>query len=304
MSYRLWSPRTIPKKESDEVIKSSIEDLVLIPRESEDTSDNDSEYDLPFCGNFVTLSNPLFDSNDDFTSSNDGSLLEEDVPEENFKIYEQALLVTHLFDVNEHECFDPGGDIDEIDADVSTDIKDGYHDLEGDIIYLESLLINDIILNLLPKVFLDHYPRSLKDEPNIDDLKTKENVRFTFKDHHYLSLTFVIKIFLPFLTYPMNSLHLLSSGSENTIFDPDISAYSFYSLEPVAYKSMMMIFPFFYFYLKDKGIRGNGYSQKDKNMAKWTKTSMRLEEREKMKQITYSSLMGQPVPVLWAESAH
>ncbi|GJY56635.1 hypothetical protein Tco_0455750 [Tanacetum coccineum] len=40
----------------------------------------------------------------------------------------------------------PGGDIDEIDADVSTDIKDGYHDSEGDIIYLKSLLINDTIL--------------------------------------------------------------------------------------------------------------------------------------------------------------
>ncbi|GJT04034.1 putative reverse transcriptase domain-containing protein [Tanacetum coccineum] len=232
MSYRPWSPRTIPKKESDEVIKSSIEDLVLIPRESEDTSDNDSEYDLPF-GEDI-------ESKDSYISNLD----------------EQALLVTHLFDVNEHECFDPGGDIDEIDADVSTDIKDGYHDLEGDIIYLESLLINDIILNLPPEVFLDHYPRSLKDEPNIDDLKTKENVRFTFKDHHYLSLTFVIKIFLPFLTYPVNSLHLLSSGSENTIFDPDISAYSFYSLEPVAYESTMMIFRILLFLPQYKGDLG------------------------------------------------
>ncbi|GKG34247.1 hypothetical protein Tco_0436943, partial [Tanacetum coccineum] len=40
---------TIPKKESDEVIKSSVEDLVPIPSESEDTSDNDSDCDLPFC---------------------------------------------------------------------------------------------------------------------------------------------------------------------------------------------------------------------------------------------------------------
>ncbi|GKF32905.1 hypothetical protein Tco_0106105, partial [Tanacetum coccineum] len=31
--------RTIHEKESDEVIKSSVEDLVLIPSESEDTSD-------------------------------------------------------------------------------------------------------------------------------------------------------------------------------------------------------------------------------------------------------------------------
>ncbi|GKB23106.1 reverse transcriptase domain-containing protein, partial [Tanacetum coccineum] len=73
---------------------------------------------------------------------------------------EPDLLVTPLFDANEDECFDPGGDIDEIDAfldiDVPTDIKDGYHDSDGDIIYLESFLINDTIPNLPPKVFLDH----------------------------------------------------------------------------------------------------------------------------------------------------
>ncbi|GKF48209.1 hypothetical protein Tco_0141460, partial [Tanacetum coccineum] len=181
---------TIPEKESDEFIKSSVEDLVPIPSESEDTSDSDSECDLPFCDNLVTFSNPLFDSNNDFTSSDDESLPEEDVPKENFKIYsnplfelddeyissdvnplfdevlenieskdsyvsnldEPALLVTPLSDANEDECFDPGGDIDEIDAfldiDVSTDIEDGYHDSEGDIIYLECLLTNDTTHNL------------------------------------------------------------------------------------------------------------------------------------------------------------
>ncbi|GJW72535.1 hypothetical protein Tco_0129452 [Tanacetum coccineum] len=183
---------TIPKKESDEVIKASVEDLVPIPSESKDTSDNDSECDLPFCddsfpldvlgANSVTFSNPLFDSNDDFTSSDDESLPEEDVQEENFKIYsnplfefdkeyifsdvnplfnevledienkdsyvsnldESALLVTPLFDANEDECFDPGGDIDEIDSfldiDVSTDIEGNYYNSEGDIIYLKSIL--------------------------------------------------------------------------------------------------------------------------------------------------------------------
>ncbi|GKC64074.1 hypothetical protein Tco_1096672 [Tanacetum coccineum] len=263
---------TIPEKESDEVIKSNVEDLVPIPSESRDTSDNDSECDWPFCDNSspldilgvnsMTFFNPLFDSNDDFISTDDESLPEEDDigNKDSYvsNLDELALLVTPLFDANKDECFDPGGDIDEIDAfldiDVSTDIEDGYHDSEGEIIYLESLFINDIIPNLPPEVFLDHDLKSL-DEPNIDDLKIKENVRITFADHHYLSHTFVIKIFLPFLTYPVNSLLLLSSGSEDTIFDPGISAYSFCSLEPVAYESPMMIFPFFCFYPKDKGIR-------------------------------------------------
>ncbi|GJT66362.1 hypothetical protein Tco_1017842 [Tanacetum coccineum] len=40
---------TIPEKESDEFIKSSIEDLVPIPSESKDTSESDSDCDLPLC---------------------------------------------------------------------------------------------------------------------------------------------------------------------------------------------------------------------------------------------------------------
>nr|GFA66696.1 hypothetical protein [Tanacetum cinerariifolium] len=130
-------------------------------------------------------------------------------------------------------------DIDEIDdfldIDVSINIKDGYQDSKGDIINLESLLINDTIPNLLPGVFLDHDPRILKDEPDNDDLKSLVKVfdlgihekiisltyvRLSFEDRHYLSLTFVIKILLPFLTYLVNSLLLLSSGSEDTIFNP------------------------------------------------------------------------------------
>nr|GEV40592.1 hypothetical protein [Tanacetum cinerariifolium] len=185
---------TISEKESDEVIKSSIEDLVPIPSESEDTSGSDSECILPSCDDFspinafeekfVTFSNPLFNSNDDFTSSDDESLSNEDVPKDNVKIYlnplfefddkyiysdvnplfdealenieskypydsnldEPDLLVTPFFDVNEDGCFDSGGDFDEIDAfpdiDISTDVKDGYHDSKGDIIYLDSLLTN------------------------------------------------------------------------------------------------------------------------------------------------------------------
>ncbi|GKE97203.1 hypothetical protein Tco_1582058, partial [Tanacetum coccineum] len=89
---------TIPEKESDEFIKSSVEDLIPIPRESEDTSGSDSESILPSSDDFspifeeksVTFSNPLFDSNDDFTSSDDESLSDEDVPED-VKIYSNPL---------------------------------------------------------------------------------------------------------------------------------------------------------------------------------------------------------------------
>ncbi|GJX22318.1 hypothetical protein Tco_0226763 [Tanacetum coccineum] len=78
---------TISETESDEENESSVEDPNLTPSEFEDLSDIKSECDVPVCDDFTTFSNPLFDSNDDFTSSDDKSLSDEDVPEENFKIY-------------------------------------------------------------------------------------------------------------------------------------------------------------------------------------------------------------------------
>ncbi|GJV90211.1 hypothetical protein Tco_1538024 [Tanacetum coccineum] len=89
----------IPEKESDEFIKSSVEDRVPILSESEDILESDSDCDLPSCDDFssidvprddsVIFSNPLFDSNDDFTSSDDRSLLDETVPED--KVYSNPL---------------------------------------------------------------------------------------------------------------------------------------------------------------------------------------------------------------------
>ncbi|GJT43462.1 hypothetical protein Tco_0952177 [Tanacetum coccineum] len=90
---------TIPEMESDKVIKSSVKDLVQTPSESKDLSNYVSKCDLPFCDNSPDFnndseifSNPLFDSNDDVTSSDDESFYEENVPVENFKIYSNPLL--------------------------------------------------------------------------------------------------------------------------------------------------------------------------------------------------------------------
>nr|GFA78148.1 hypothetical protein [Tanacetum cinerariifolium] len=250
---------TIPEKESDEFIKSNIEDLVPIPSESGDTSGSYSECIFPLCNDFspinvfeeksMTFSNPIFDSNDDITSSVDESLSDKDVPEDNVKVYsnplfefddeyissdanplfdevlknieskysydsnldELDLLVTPLFDTNEDECFDPGGDFDESDAfldiDTSTDVKDGYRDSEGDIIYLESLLTNETIPSFPSEVFLDHDTKSLKDDSVINDSKNMVKifdpgisekifsltyVSLPFTDRHYLFFTYVV----------------------------------------------------------------------------------------------------------------
>ncbi|GJX74590.1 hypothetical protein Tco_0313185 [Tanacetum coccineum] len=209
---------TIPEKESDEVIKASVEDLVPIPSESEDTSENDNECDLPFCDDSFPL---------------------------------DALLVTYLSELNKDECFDPRGDeikaclttdsipseIDEADFDPERDIlllekllsddtsypippkelyfedlkvikssidtppdfEDDYYDSDGDIIYLESILIKDTTHNLPPEVVLDIDPKSFNDEHDFDDLKSMVKVFDPGINEKIISPTYVfnsrLKIF-------------------------------------------------------------------------------------------------------------
>ncbi|GJX61240.1 reverse transcriptase domain-containing protein [Tanacetum coccineum] len=93
--------------------------------------------------------------------------------EENSTIDEPVLLHTPFPD--EDECFDPGGDNDEINAflaiKVPTYIKEGYYDSEGDVLYLEILLIDDTTHNLFSEVLFDHEPQCFKDESEFDTLK-------------------------------------------------------------------------------------------------------------------------------------
>ncbi|GJT34108.1 hypothetical protein Tco_0924527 [Tanacetum coccineum] len=120
---------TSTETESDEIIKSSVENLVLIPSESEVISDNESECYMPVCDDFMTFSNPLFDSDDDFSSNDDESFFDEDFPNENFKIYSNP-----LFD-------------EEI---ISSKIKPHHFNAESDLI--ESLLNRDISTVSYPKI--------------------------------------------------------------------------------------------------------------------------------------------------------
>ncbi|GKA01963.1 hypothetical protein Tco_0674628 [Tanacetum coccineum] len=130
---------TILKTESDKFIKSSVENLVPTPSESEDASDG--ECVLPIS----TFSNPIFDINDDFTSSDDGSFSGEDVPMENFKIFSNP-----LFDLDE-----------EIISTKVDQIDDG--------------VLDNILIDSSPKIdsFLDEFARELtllkSIPPRIDD---------------------------------------------------------------------------------------------------------------------------------------
>ncbi|GKE43808.1 hypothetical protein Tco_1471092, partial [Tanacetum coccineum] len=149
---------TIPAIESDEVIKSSGQNLVPIPSEFEDFSNIESECDVPVCDDSMTFSNPLFDSDDDFSSSDDESFSDEDG---------DIHLVERLFydnssprppeELNSTESFPPShipvedSDpfMEEIDLFLASDesipsgIDSDYSDSEGDNLFLERLLHDD-----------------------------------------------------------------------------------------------------------------------------------------------------------------
>nr|GEU35252.1 hypothetical protein [Tanacetum cinerariifolium] len=96
--------------------------------------------------NAKIYSNPLFEFDDEYISSDVNPLFDEvleNIESEDFydpNIDEPDLLVTHLSDANKDECFDSGGDVDEIN-----DFEDGYYNSEGDILDLESLLNDDLV---------------------------------------------------------------------------------------------------------------------------------------------------------------
>ncbi|GJY03984.1 hypothetical protein Tco_0369924 [Tanacetum coccineum] len=64
---------------------------------------------------------------------------------------------------------------------------------------------------------------SIVDSGIRENVLSTTNVNLTFEDDQSPLLAYVVWIFLNFLTYPVTPPYLLSTGSEDTIFDPDIS---------------------------------------------------------------------------------
>ncbi|GKA42432.1 hypothetical protein Tco_0735092 [Tanacetum coccineum] len=171
---------TIPEKESDEVIKSSVEDLAPIPKDIESKKSYVSNIDEQ-----ALLVTHLSKLNEDECFDPRGDEIE------------ACLTSDSILPGIDGADFDPKGDILLIEKLLNDDIsipllpkelhfeglkviksyilpdfEDDYYDSEGVIIYLEGLLIKDTTHNLPPEVFLDHDPKSLKDQPDNDDLKS------------------------------------------------------------------------------------------------------------------------------------
>nr|GFA24747.1 hypothetical protein [Tanacetum cinerariifolium] len=225
---------TIPETESDEFIKSSVENLVQNPN-LDSTLKNDrfdiKSYLLESLLNHDTLmaSSPKFDS---LLEEFSGELAHTDLippgineanydPEEDIHLVERLLYdnssprppkefnsknsdaIIESFSPSPIPVEDSDHFVKEINLFLASDgsippgIDSDYSDSEGD--------------NLFPE-------RLLHDDP----------IPFS----NILDFSNVVRVFLSFFTYPVTSSILLSSESEDIIFDPGISNYRFSSLEP------------------------------------------------------------------------
>nr|GEY00498.1 hypothetical protein [Tanacetum cinerariifolium] len=185
---------TISETESDEVIKSRVKSLVPIPSESEDESS-------PI---FTAFSNSLFDCNDDFTSSDDESLSNEDVLMENFKIYSNSLF-----------------DDEEI---ISNKIDPHYFNVESNLI--ESLPNRDTLFDSSPKFdYLEEFSDvEVFFEPDLGVLTTK--VVKGISEHYVFMLNILptLPTFDPI--YPVyDTLLPFLSKNKDKVFKPGILSY-------------------------------------------------------------------------------
>nr|GFA54611.1 hypothetical protein [Tanacetum cinerariifolium]GFA55186.1 hypothetical protein [Tanacetum cinerariifolium] len=129
------------------------------------TSDDESECDVPVKDEsspvFTTFSNLIFDVSNDFTSSDDESLSDEDVPMENFKSYS-----IFLFD----------------DEEINSDKLDPHcFNAKSDLI--ESLSKHDTLFDSSPKFdYLEEFSGELMPTSNVNE----ERIRREHKE--YISL--------------------------------------------------------------------------------------------------------------------
>ncbi|GKA47966.1 hypothetical protein Tco_0740924, partial [Tanacetum coccineum] len=101
-------------------------------------------------------------------------------------------------------------------------------DSEGDIVFLDNLLNDDPIpeyerftFDIDPDAPVINNFDELNEDKCFDPGGCEIDVSQNVEDDD--SFTFVIRTFLPYCTYPVDSPLLLSTGSEDTIFDPGIS---------------------------------------------------------------------------------
>nr|GEU78233.1 hypothetical protein [Tanacetum cinerariifolium] len=124
----------------DEFIKSSVENLVPSPSESAD----EHECDVLVCDNFTTFSNLLFDADDDFSSSDNKSFSDENIPKEIYSIllFDEEIISMkidpHHFNA-ESNLIESLLNHDSLIISSSSKIDYFLNELTGELIFLKSI---------------------------------------------------------------------------------------------------------------------------------------------------------------------
>nr|GEY96725.1 hypothetical protein [Tanacetum cinerariifolium] len=198
---------TTPATKSDEVMKSSVEDLISIPSESKGTPD--TMCDVHLVNNPTLLEAKdhfkiVTNSNDDISSSDDDSLYNENIDTTTHSDISLSEYDSFIFDFT-HEEF-----ADELAHIISPPEYDCFYFWNlPDLGELMSVLNSGIRENL-----------------------STTRVNLPIEDDHSPLLAYVVWIFLAYLTYLVIPPYLHPFGNEDTIFDPCITINRFCLLKP------------------------------------------------------------------------
>ncbi|GKA16510.1 hypothetical protein Tco_0696257 [Tanacetum coccineum] len=219
---------TIPATESNDVIKSSVEDLIPIPSESKGISDGSC--DVPLCDNptpleaFKEHSETIIDSNNDSTSSDDDSPYGEDIDYVNASPLDAEIVILEVVEIVVPE-------VRGVDTDIILTIKD-------DILCEKFLNVNLVIANI--EALKDNptpssnfvtkppstFPNSLLEETNTFDnsLTESETFRFNLKEISSGSTTTRSDYsFLDYEAFYLNDDHIEEKSSGSTTTNADFS---------------------------------------------------------------------------------
>ncbi|GJS78303.1 hypothetical protein Tco_0728184 [Tanacetum coccineum] len=221
---------TIPATESDEVIKSSVENLVPIPSESEGIPD--SVCDMPLCNNptpleaFKEHSETIIDFNDDSTSSDDDSPYGEDIDYVDASPPDAEIVSSEVVEIVIPEV---GG----IDDDILLTIKDDI--LREKLLNVNLLIANIEALKDNPVPSSDFvikspstFPNSFLEETNTFDNSLTESETFCFdlEENSSGSTTTHSDYSLPdYEAFYSDDDHIKEKSSGSTTTHADFSQY-------------------------------------------------------------------------------
>nr|GEX72385.1 hypothetical protein [Tanacetum cinerariifolium] len=231
---------TIPATESDEVIKSSVENLVPILSEFEGIPD--TMCDVHLDNNHTPLKAKdhveiVMNSNDDISSSDDDSLYKENIEYVEASPHDSELVSLEVAEIvisevekieddnlrekllNVHLLFPPTDRSAFTNEEFADKLAHIISPPEYDRFYFWNFLDPSELMSVLNSEIREN-------------LLSTTSVNLPIEDDRSPILAYVVWIFLAYLMYPVIPPYLHPFGNEDTIFDPGITINLFYSFKP------------------------------------------------------------------------